>query len=172
MISQWCVNIIFTVLYWQFWRLLEIIDILSIIQTFMLLTVNMQKNNRCCGFIFFIPAPDSIAPSSRRCDQSYGLGEFTIFSPDHPSYYPSDVYCRFVVIRSSSEVCGLEVNFISFDVEDYYQCQRDYLDIDGEKLCGILPPQSVSKWAFFSFLSNNYALELFCTSLVPTNFQW
>lgn len=95
--------------------------------------------------LFCFTAPDTSPPSSRRCDQSFGLEEFTIFSPDHPSFYPLDVFCRFVVIRSSSDVCGLEVTFVNFDLEDYYQCQKDYLDIDGEKLCGILPPQSVSK---------------------------
>ncbi|GFY44102.1 cubilin, partial [Trichonephila inaurata madagascariensis] len=87
-------------------------------------------------------------PSSVRCDQSFGLDEFTIYSPNHPVHYPTDVHCRYVIIRSSSDVCGLEVTFITFDLEDYYQCQRDYLDIDGERLCGMLPSQSVRNYVF------------------------
>ncbi|KAG8192599.1 hypothetical protein JTE90_015232 [Oedothorax gibbosus] len=83
-----------------------------------------------------------------RCDQSFGLDDFTIHSPGHPLHYPTDVQCRYVVIRSGSEVCGLEVTFTAFDLEDYYQCQRDYLEIDGERLCGALPSQSVRNYAF------------------------
>ncbi|GBN37502.1 hypothetical protein AVEN_56954-1, partial [Araneus ventricosus] len=87
-------------------------------------------------------------PSNIRCDQSFGLEEFTIYSPNHPLPYPTEVHCRYVVIRSSSDICGLEVTFVSFDIEDYYQCQKDYLDIDGERLCGALPSNSVraGKW--------------------------
>ncbi|XP_035210870.1 cubilin-like isoform X2 [Stegodyphus dumicola] len=87
-------------------------------------------------------------PSSIRCDQSFGLEEFAIYSPNHPLYYPTDVHCRYVVIRSSSDICGLEVTFVNFDLEDYYRCQRDYLDIDGERLCGILPPNSIRNYVF------------------------
>nr|XP_042906945.1 cubilin isoform X2 [Parasteatoda tepidariorum] len=91
-----------------------------------------------------LPSPSSAV----RCDQSFGLDEFTIYSPGHPLHYPTDTHCRYVIIRSNSEVCGLEVTFVTFDLEDYYQCQRDYLDIDGERLCGLLPPQSIRNYVF------------------------
>ncbi|XP_055945205.1 cubilin-like isoform X1 [Argiope bruennichi] len=93
-------------------------------------------------------SPAQPLPSSIRCDQSFGLEEFTIYSPNHPLPYPVEVHCRYVIIRSSSDICGLEVTFVSFDIEDYYQCQKDYLDIDGERLCGVLPSNSVRNYIF------------------------
>lgn len=80
------------------------------------------------------------------CDQTFATGEFTIMSPNHPNSYPNNLYCRYTVIRSSTSACALDLTFKNFDLEETSDCSKDYLEIDGSRVCGLLPPLHQSKF--------------------------
>ncbi|XP_054713870.1 cubilin-like [Uloborus diversus] len=83
--------------------------------------------------------PTSTTPfPSRSCDQTFDSTQFVLVSPNHPRDYDNGVDCRYVIRRSSEEVCQIEMEFLRFDVESSSGCEYDYLAINGEKLCGMI----------------------------------
>ena len=80
------------------------------------------------------------------CDQIFATREFTIMSPNHPNSYPNNLYCRYTVVRSSTSACALDLTFKNFDLEETADCSKDYLEIDGSRVCGLLPPLHQSKF--------------------------
>ncbi|KFM81134.1 Cubilin, partial [Stegodyphus mimosarum] len=77
-------------------------------------------------------------PASSSCDQVFDSKEFILVSPNHPQDYDNGVNCRYVIRRSSEDVCRLEMDFLRFDVESSSNCEYDYLAINGEKICGLI----------------------------------
>ncbi|KAG8188774.1 hypothetical protein JTE90_012245 [Oedothorax gibbosus] len=80
--------------------------------------------------------PSSSAASS--CDQVFDSKSFVLVSPNHPREYDNGLDCKYVIRRSSEEVCRLEMEFLRFDVESSSNCEYDYLSINGEKICGLI----------------------------------
>lgn len=74
------------------------------------------------------------------CDRLYALAEFSIESPGHPSPYLGGLECNYFVRRLSTEICSLAVTFQIFDLAESPNCFFDYLEIDGEKICGHIAP--------------------------------
>ncbi|KAK8771727.1 hypothetical protein V5799_025028 [Amblyomma americanum] len=70
----------------------------------------------------------------------------TIQSPNFPGPYPARTICRYVVRRYDSATCALEVLFTRFDMEHNPDCQYEHLQVDGRKLCGTLPENSVREY--------------------------
>ncbi|XP_065303751.1 cubilin-like [Dermacentor albipictus] len=83
------------------------------------------------------------------CDQTFTALEMTVQSPNFPGPYPARTICRYVVRRYDSATCALEVLFIRFDMEHNPDCQYEHLEVDGRKLCGTLPENSVQKFSFY-----------------------
>ena len=82
------------------------------------------------------------------CDRVIYDTVFEIRSPNYPAYYPSNADCLYSIRRANSDVCKLQLRFIYFDVKgsgDYKQCSGDSLEIDGTKLCGRLPNNTISE---------------------------
>lgn len=90
------------------------------------------------------------SPSRRKdlksCNRLYASLAFSILSPDHPDNYPSDVECKYTIRRLGPRICRLKLSFRAFDVESSEGCEYDYLEIDGQKLCGTLPAGYVRKY--------------------------
>lgn len=61
---------------------------------------------------------------------------FDLRSVDYPSGYPGNLDCKYIIFQANSNVCRLEFTFIDFDMEA--NCEADFLEIDGERLCGNL----------------------------------
>ena len=84
-------------------------------------------------------------PTLPFCDQTFSETSFKISSPNYPNNYPVSIFCRFVVKRPSKSITGLDIVFKNFDLEDTPGCFKDYLEIDGSRICGLLTPNHQSK---------------------------
>ncbi|KAM7303384.1 cubilin-like [Ixodes scapularis] len=83
------------------------------------------------------------------CDRTFMELEFTVNSPNFPGPYPGRTICRYMVRRFDSATCAIEVLFTKFDMESNPDCQYEHLEVDGRKLCGTLPENTVQKFPFF-----------------------
>jgi len=57
-------------------------------------------------------------------------------SPGYPAFYAPDTFCRYIVRLTNPNVCFLRVDFIDFDVEFSRDCEKDYLQVLDDRLCG------------------------------------
>ncbi|XP_042148883.1 adhesion G-protein coupled receptor G6-like [Ixodes scapularis] len=71
-----------------------------------------------------------------------------LWSPDFPEPYGPDQKCWYYIRRASSAVCGLELTFFNFELEASDGCVYDFLDVDGQKLCGSITPGAVRVFMF------------------------
>ncbi|KAJ9599302.1 hypothetical protein L9F63_010216, partial [Diploptera punctata] len=70
------------------------------------------------------------------CGAIYTTPEVRIQSPQFPDSYPINTLCLYVLNAAASNVCLLEVNFLTFDLGS---CgSGDQLIIAGQTLCGFL----------------------------------
>ena len=74
------------------------------------------------------------------CDQIFGSNNFMIQSPNFPSNYPSNIYCRYAIQRPNNLTCAIDLTFVNFNLEEEDRCSKDYFEIDGARICGSLPP--------------------------------
>ncbi|XP_022251869.1 cubilin-like, partial [Limulus polyphemus] len=105
----------------------------------------------CSGDRPFSPPPPPFIPSGVSCDRLYASVEFEIMSPNFPDNYRNNLDCRYTILRISNRICNLRMTFESFDVESANSCEYDYLEIDGQPVCGILPRSSVREYEFRNF---------------------
>ncbi|XP_054713828.1 cubilin-like [Uloborus diversus] len=93
------------------------------------------------GFEVTLTQRECAAPTttpSSLCDQYFESSQFVLLSPNHPADYDNGVDCRYVIGRLNDDICRLEFQFMRFDVESSSECEYDYLEIDGEKICGVI----------------------------------
>ncbi|XP_076315957.1 tolloid-like protein 2 [Tachypleus tridentatus] len=81
------------------------------------------------------------------CVHVFSERDFIIQSKNFPSNYENNLDCQYVV-RRRSDICGLQLIFISFEVESSQNCEYDYLEVDEERLCGSLPADLVRNLNF------------------------
>ncbi|KPM06250.1 cubilin-like protein 2 [Sarcoptes scabiei] len=86
--------------------------------------------------------------SSMYCEKRFMDLEFEIKSKNYPKNYSNNLDCVYYIIRKSSDICGLELKFIDFNLEQSDDCSYDYFEIDGELFCGRLPPNSRNVFRF------------------------
>ena len=60
-----------------------------------------------------------------------------IKSPSFPNPYPASVECQYRVQRTSPAVCAATFVFNMMDIDPSDQCHKDYVEINGERLCGL-----------------------------------
>ncbi|CAG2110475.1 unnamed protein product [Medioppia subpectinata] len=63
------------------------------------------------------------------CDTTVTRIEGTILSPNYPLNYDNYIQCVYKIVKSSDDVCSIEVILSDFDVEDTPECTADYLDL-------------------------------------------
>ncbi|XP_072309091.1 ST14 transmembrane serine protease matriptase a [Eucyclogobius newberryi] len=73
-------------------------------------------------------------------------GSFT--SPNFPNYYPPDTLCQWTITVPQGK--SVKVTFNTFLLgepgeEKSKTCRKDYVDIDGEKVCGEKPKRTVTQ---------------------------
>ncbi|XP_063875785.1 cubilin-like isoform X2 [Scylla paramamosain] len=86
--------------------------------------------------------PRSLGPpliSSIPCNRRVEGASFVVMSPGYPEQYSHNLECRYTIVRSGPHVCGLQLVVQGFIVEDG-SCMFDYLEVQGQRLCGTLPP--------------------------------
>lgn len=96
---------------------------------------------------------------SDQCDSNYLPSEtsgckntmftgsmFRVYSPGlETSKYGNNLDCNYKIVKSSFEVCALEVEFNILDIEESPLCYKDYLEINNVKVCGKIPLNDKSK---------------------------
>ncbi|XP_076316353.1 cubilin-like isoform X1 [Tachypleus tridentatus] len=90
-------------------------------------------------------------PDNSFCSDVYTRKEFYLSSVNYPQNYDNNLDCSYVIRRYNSNVCSLRLQFLDFDVESSTDCEYDYLDVDGQKLCGTLPAGTSRTYDFQSF---------------------
>ncbi|XP_013788246.1 cubilin-like [Limulus polyphemus] len=85
------------------------------------------------------------------CSNVYTRKEFYLKSANYPSNYDNNLDCIYTVRRHSANICTLKLQFLHFDIESSTNCEYDYVDVDGQKLCGTLPPETSKNYDFQSF---------------------
>ena len=74
--------------------------------------------------------------SSTQCGEVISTPEFEVRSPYYPSSYSENVECVYTIKKSDWRICSMELRFVEFDVQESSNCEKDYLLMDGKKLCG------------------------------------
>ena len=102
-----------------------------------------------------------IKQSSEKCSDQLMPNTFTDYCKNQtfnqPEFqivllsYPDNLDCKYVITKSSFDVCAIEIKYNMFDLESSTDCINDYLQIGAVKLCGKLPRESTSKSFFFIF---------------------
>ncbi|XP_077557928.1 bone morphogenetic protein 1-like [Haemaphysalis longicornis] len=82
------------------------------------------------------------------CEERHSQEEFQLWSPGFPEPYASNQKCWYYIRRATDAVCGLELTFLHFDLEQSDGCVYDYLDVDGQKLCGSISQGAVRVFMF------------------------
>ena len=71
------------------------------------------------------------------CSRSYiAAPSITIYSPNYPAPYLNNDRCSYTIRFTRDDVCHFRLNFVSFGVEPSVGCTKDYLFVDGERICG------------------------------------
>ncbi|KAM6215214.1 cubilin [Rhynchocyon petersi] len=65
--------------------------------------------------------------SSSACGGTFYMTEGTFNSPDYPEMYPSNVECVWNIVSSPGN--QLQLSFITFQLEDSQDCNRDFVEI-------------------------------------------
>lgn len=86
-----------------------------------------------------LASSSTLPSSSSYCEIRHQELEFEIKSANYPKNYSNNLDCIHYVIRKSDDICGLELKFIHFDIEESEGCAYDFFEIDGENFCGRLP---------------------------------
>ena len=81
----------------------------------------------------------SLPVSDNYCQIRHNELEFEIKSKNYPRNYSNNLDCIHYIQRYSNNICGLELKFIHFDIEESEGCAYDFFEIDGENFCGHLP---------------------------------
>ena len=102
-----------------------------------------RKPNTCYGTRLKTQA-------SEMCEERFSALEFEILSPHFPDNYPLNSDCTYHIKRANEDVCALELLFFKFDTEFSEGCAYDYLEIDGQKFCGMIPDSAQNIFKFES----------------------
>ena len=71
------------------------------------------------------------------CSRSYiASPDIRIYSPNFPAPYLNNERCSYTIRFTRDDICHFRLNFISFEVEPSIGCTKDYLVVNGERVCG------------------------------------
>lgn len=85
---------------------------------------------------------------AQQCEKRFEAMEFEIKSANYPNNYSNNLDCAYYIVRQSNEVCGLELKFLHFDIEESEGCAYDFFSINSENFCGHLPNGSRNVFRF------------------------
>ncbi|KAG1664200.1 Cubilin [Nymphon striatum] len=98
--------------------------------------------DKLCGKM---PANRIMRPSTgfeEPCDREYRSISFNISSPNYPKNYPSETECSYRISKANNDICSIDITVEEFNVGPNNECKTDYLEIEGQKLCGFISPGS------------------------------
>ncbi len=87
---------------------------------------------------------------TRDCNKIFTETVFELKSPNYPESYPNNANCRYIIIKKTDDIkiCQLEVNFIDMNLEKTNDCQHDYLNFNGQLMCGSLGGETTKYYLF------------------------
>ncbi|XP_068201168.1 uncharacterized protein [Palaemon carinicauda] len=109
-----------------------------------------------------------LPPDPSHCDTITQQSSFMLLSPGYPSPYPTNTDCTTTVVKSSSNVVNLFMEFVDFEIASSFGCSGDYVEVvgTGQRLCGQLTGQTRT----YPFLGNSLAIK-FHSGVPPNNGQ-
>lgn len=112
----------------------------------MLVTMATNDKNNYPGFRAHVSQVKRSSQGACGGPLSGEKGSFT--SPNFPNYYPPDVVCQWTITVPEGK--AVKVTFNKFLLgepgqENSKTCEKDYVDINGEKVCGEKPIKSIAK---------------------------
>ena len=101
------------------------------------------------------------------CNRVYSEPYFELKSPDYPYNYPNHLNCKYNIVkqRSDAKICQLEVKFVDMNIEKSEDCSHDYLNFNGQLMCGSLSTETTRLFAFdgnqflINFVTDQYRSE-------------
>uniref|UniRef100_T1KQ91 CUB domain-containing protein n=1 Tax=Tetranychus urticae TaxID=32264 RepID=T1KQ91_TETUR len=85
------------------------------------------------------------------CDLVVFDARFEISTPGYPYIYPNNADCLFSIRRANYNICKLRLEFVDFDVASSLNCESDHLDIEGERICGIISNNTIREFDFHNY---------------------
>ncbi|XP_065576831.1 cubilin-like isoform X2 [Artemia franciscana] len=85
-----------------------------------------------------IPVPSTTASPNGCSTRYFNESSFVFTSPQYPSAYKPGQECRFIIQKSSKNVCEIQFKLIQFELPQTPGCVGDYLQIgySPDRLCG------------------------------------
>ncbi|CAG2164515.1 unnamed protein product [Oppiella nova] len=92
------------------------------------------------------------------CNRVYSEVAFELKSPNYPQSYPNNMNCKYTIMkqRTGIKICQLEVNFVDMDLEKSHDCVNDYLNFNGQLMCGSLSSETTR---YYLFESNQFVMN-------------
>ncbi|CAG2116376.1 unnamed protein product, partial [Medioppia subpectinata] len=92
------------------------------------------------------------------CNRVYSEVGFELKSPNYPQSYPNNMNCKYTILkqRTGLKICQLEVNFVDMDLEKSNDCSNDYLNFNGQLMCGTLSSETTR---YYLFESNQFVIN-------------
>ncbi|CAL1277172.1 unnamed protein product, partial [Larinioides sclopetarius] len=124
------------------------------------------KTSTISGSVKTVSSTPLSSPSrtvaSLDCDKSWSSKDYELVHPGFPEDYSNGMLCRYTIRKNSESICGLEITFKKFDLETSAGCEKDFLAIGDERLCGSIPADSVVQYPFDD--GSNYIPLVFGTN--------
>ena len=92
------------------------------------------------------------------CNRVYSETAFDLQSPNYAENYPNNLNCKYTILkqRAGVKICQLEVNFVDMHLEKSEDCSRDYLNFNGQLMCGSLSTETTR---YYLFESNQFVIN-------------
>lgn len=90
----------------------------------------------------------------------------TFSSPNFPTYYPPQTSCQWLIEVPVDKV--VKVTFLRFVLENSTDCRKDYVEINGKKLCGIKRDRTVTETSNTNTMTVKFSSD---TSYVDRGFS-
>ncbi|XP_023212425.1 uncharacterized protein LOC111615246, partial [Centruroides sculpturatus] len=85
------------------------------------------------------PATPIPAVTLTACELTTQRRLTVIKSSAFPNPYNPNIDCKYVIKRQSENTCSVTFLFNVFDLQRSENCDKDYLSIEGERICGSQP---------------------------------
>lgn len=110
----------------------------------MLVTMATNDQKNYPGFRAHVSQIKRGTRGRNSCGEQLSGAKGTFTSPNFPNHYPPDILCQWTITAPQGK--AVKVTFSKFLLEDSSKsCKKDYVDINGKKVCGEQPLKTVEE---------------------------
>ncbi|GIX93522.1 cubilin homolog [Caerostris darwini] len=118
-------------------------------------TMSFHSDNETRGLGYMVTVVQQDCPLPT-CDATFDQASFVMSSPNYPLPYDNGRTCTYTVHKSHPLVCRLLLKVVAFDVEEDPHCGSDFLNVGGDRLCGVMTEGQILD---ISFANTTMVLE-------------